>query len=264
MQAEPIPNLQNVRVTIAAERGTTTDTVDAFHLPWEKALLAHAGSDVSVDVDGLDLSGSILVHRRARVAMPLLPEDRLLRIRLENACASVTCAGQTCVGGSCVSDRVDGSTLEAYRSNWATDVPDICRPAGGAPQVIVGTGQTDYLPLSPNQVVQLEAGPQGGHHVWIALRQKNLHRSGSITTIAGTQPMTGLAVMPTSFVFTFDPDEGGYCKLYGLRFQVDAGGADYHPFLDKDLDVTVTVKDVSGDVASGTARVHIAPTLVGQ
>lgn len=67
----------------------------------------------------------------------------------------------------------------------------------------------------------------------------------------------------TAFVFTFDQDEGGYCKLYGLRYQLDNGGIDYTQFLDHDLDITVTVRDSSGTVGKGTVRVHVSPTIIG-
>ncbi len=32
------------------------------------------------------------------------------------------------------------------------------------------------------QQMKLEQGPQGGHHVWMAIRMKNLRQSGSTTT----------------------------------------------------------------------------------
>ena len=57
-----------------------------------------------------------------------------------------------------------------------------------APVVQVGTGQTDYLPVTAGQTVQMEQGPQGGHHVWIAVRQRNLKQSGSTTTITSVVP----------------------------------------------------------------------------
>ena len=96
-----------------------------------------------------------------------------------------------------------------------------------------GTGQSGYLPLAPEQTLQAEAGPQGGHHIWIAARMKNLKQAGSTTKIVGVQPETGTAIPPSTFVFTFSPDDGGYCKLYGLRYQLDNGGIDYKQFLGK-------------------------------
>ena len=68
--------------------------------------------------------------------------------------------------------------------------------------------------------------------------------TSTATTITGVQPGANLAAPATAFVFTFDPDEGGYCKLYGLRYQLDNGGIDWHQFLGKPLDLTVVVLSV--------------------
>jgi hypothetical protein len=91
---------------------------------------------------------------------------------------------------------------------------------------------------------------------------KNMKQSGSITRITGRQPDTGTSIPPTSLVFTYAPDEGGYCRLAGIRYQLDNEGIDYKQFLGKPLDVTVTVTDPAGTKASATAHVQIAPTLL--
>jgi hypothetical protein len=155
------------------------------------------------------------------------------------------------------------ANLEPYAANWPTNAPDRCKPQhGGAPELFIGTGQTDYLPLARDQTLQAEAGPQGGHHVWIATRMKNLKQTLSTTRIEGTEPTTGVTIPPTTFVFTYAPAEGGYCKLYGLRYQLDNGGIDYKQFLGKPLDVKVAVTDQSGATATATTRIQVAPTLV--
>jgi hypothetical protein len=212
---------------------------------------------------------TILLSRTARA--DFVPDQvALMRITLQSQCvlalpggppAAPTCTtDQTCISGACANDT---ASLEPYSSTWATDAPDICKPANAGPPVVyVGTGQNDYLPLTDGQTVQAELGPQGGHHIWIATRMHNLRQAGSTTTITAVQPGTSLTVPPTSFVFTFDPDEGGFCKLYGLRFQLDANGNDYKPLLGKPLDVTVTIKDRSGTVGSATAHVNLAPTIL--
>jgi hypothetical protein len=197
----------------------------------------------------------------------------LLRVMLQGECllglpggppgAPPCTAPQTCIGGSCQDDTVAPQALEPYTSSWATDVPDICKPANAGPPVVqVGTGQTDYLPLTDGQTVQAEQGPQGGHHIWIAVRQQNIQQSGSTTTITSVQPGTNLAGPRMSFVFTFQPDEGDFCKLYGLRYQLDLDGTDYHLFLGQPLDVTVTIADQSGTTGSATAHVNIASTIL--
>ena len=53
-----------------------------------------------------------------------------------------------------------------------------------------------------------------------------------------------------------------FCKLYGIRYQLDNEGIDYKQFLGKPLDVTVTVTDPGGATATSTTRVQIAPTLL--
>jgi hypothetical protein len=89
----------------------------------------------------------------------------------------------------------------------------------------------------------------------------NLKRSGTTSTIT-SQQSGGIAGPKTAFIFTFDPDEGGYCKLAGLRYQLDSGGIDYHQFLGKPLDVTVTLQDPSGTSSSGTAHINIDPKIL--
>jgi hypothetical protein len=200
-------------------------------------------------------------------------ETKLLRVLLETPCLTNRVPGfsgpactapQTCQTSRCVDSTVPPRDLEAYSPSWAADAPDICKPAGaGAPEIVLGSGQTDYLPLVPEQTMEAERGPQGGHHLWIAVRMKNLKQSGSTTAITGVQPGTGIAVPPTSFVFTYDRDEGGYCKIFGLRYQLDNASTPVETFLGKPLDVTVEVRDQAGAKARATVRVNVATTLRG-
>jgi hypothetical protein len=165
--------------------------------------------------------------------------------------------------GVCQLPDVPTVRLEPYAANWPTNAPDRCKPAnGGPPDLQIGTGQSYYLPLQKDQTLQAEAGAQGGHHIWIATRMKNLKQAGTTTKIVGVQPGTGAAIPPTTLAFTYAPDEGGYCKLYGIRYQLDNEGIDYKQFLGKPLDVTVTATDPSGATVSATTRVNVAPTLV--
>jgi hypothetical protein len=139
----------------------------------------------------------------------------------------------------------------------------VCKLApGGTAEVVIGRGQSDYLPIVDLETLRVEAGPQGGHHVWIAIRMKNLLRSGSRTTLSAIAPDIGVDVAPYEVIFTFDPDEGGYCKLYGLRFQLDASGVDYQPLLGKELDVTGVVTDRTGDTAKGFRRVMLSDVVL--
>jgi hypothetical protein len=213
------------------------------------------------------------IIRTAETTMQPAPWNKLLRVDLDTLCVLLpplggpvgpTCdAPQTCVAGQCTSDVIAADALGDYTPNWAIATPDACRPANpGAPTVIVGEGQNDYLPLTDGETLQAQTGPQGGHHIWIAIRMQNLKQSQSTTTVTAVQPGTGATVSPYSVVFTFLPDEGGFCKLFGLRFQLDANGVDYTQFLGKPLDVTVHVHDILGEDGSGVAHVNIDTTVL--
>ncbi len=260
------------------------DAIDPVKTPkWyprEIKLTPPAGATtgtVEVTIDGYleesaGANANALLHRLAKADF-VANQTTLLRVTLQNQCllglpggggpsagGPVCNAPTTCIAGSC---QDEATQLEPYTATWATDAPDICKPVGaGAPQVYVGTGQTDYLPLTDGQTLQAELGPQGGHHIWIATRMHNLKQAGSTTTITATQPGSGLVVPSTAYVFTFDRDEGGFCKLYGLRFQLDANGTDYKPLLGKPLDVTVTIKDPTGTIGTATSHINVAATIL--
>jgi len=128
--------------------------------------------------------------------------------------------------------------VDATAVDHATELDGVCKTVAGAPpDVVLGKGQSDYLPLADLETLKVEAGPQGGHHA----------------------PATGTMISPYEVIYRFDPAEGGYCKLFGLRFQLDLDGVDYIPLLGKELDVTVTVTDQGGDSAHDSRRVMLSP-----
>ena len=133
--------------------------------------------------------------------------------------------------------------------------------AGGPTIVTVGEGQSDYLPTMDGDVAQVEAGPQGGHHIWVAIRVKGLLQSGSITSITGHFPELNLDVGPYQVIFTLDQDEGGYCKLYGLRFQLDQT-TPIDQLLGKTLEMQVKVTDKDGDVGVGKRTVVLSKNFL--
>ncbi|MGO9834830.1 MAG: hypothetical protein ACLP1X_11475 [Polyangiaceae bacterium] len=269
-----------VVTTLGGEPNTDT-TIAPSALPYEVKLVppdGDAGAAIAVAIDGYGQpassadAGPLLLSRTAETHF-VPGETKLLRILLEGDCflalpggppGAPTCTPpQTCIDGLCQSDVVLPQSLEPYTAQWAANTPDICKPANAGPPIVqVGTGETDYLPVTDGQTLQMEQGPQGGHHVWVAVRQQNLSQSGTTTTITSVQPGTGLAGPLISFAFTFVQDEGGFCKLYGLRYQVDIDGADYHLFLGKPLDITVTLADMSGATGTGVAHVNIAAQLL--
>ncbi|MEO9233267.1 MAG: hypothetical protein ABI421_08045 [Polyangiaceae bacterium] len=256
-----------------------------FPQPWEKTITGSSNDngDVSVEVDAIgDPNAKDPLFTRLASTHFIAGKTELLRVPLETRCivypttqrapgskipgplSGPKCtAPGTCIAGVCQNSTVPPAGLETYSTDWPTNAPDRCKPKnGGPPTLQVGTGQSYYLPLTPNQTLQAEAGPQGGHHIWIATRMKNMRQAGSLTKIYGVQPDTGTKIPPTTLAFTYSPDEGDFCKLYGIRYQLDNEGIDYKPFLGKPLDVVVTVTDASGATATQTAHVNIAPTLL--
>jgi hypothetical protein len=279
IQSEPLGGaLGSLQVTTTTGGKASLVGYSPTKLPFEVKVQApndDTSGALKVEVDGYGYAGTmpILLLPRAAETHFVPGKTMLLRVMLQGSCllglpggppGGPTCSEpETCIGGVCTSDVVAPQALEPYAPGWETNVPDICKPLDAGPAVVqVGTGQTDYLPLTQGQTVQMEAGPQGGHHIWIATRQENLKQAGTTTTIRSTQPGTGLVGPRMSFVFNFDQDQGGFCKLYGLRYQVDVDGADYHQFLGKPLDVTVTLKDSTGAMGVGMAHVNIDPVLL--
>jgi hypothetical protein len=269
-------------VTTVGGMQNSDETLAPSQLPHEVKVLPPRGDVTAVigaRIEGYTQAGWTPASGAAPVVVrtahtQFVPgREMLLRLSVQGQCllglpggppgGPVCMAPQTCINGACQDDTVAARMLEPYTADWPTNAPDVCRPLNaGAPVVQVGTGQTDYLPITPGQMVQMEQGPQGGHHIWIAVRQENLKQSGSTTTITSVQPTTGLAGPRTAYIFTFAPDEGGFCKLSGLRYQLDQDGGDYRRFLGAPLDVTVTIADQTGDTGTGVAHLDVAPTLL--
>lgn len=264
-----------------------TVTVTGSVLPKEIVLTGTSGARAEVLVEALTSQAATrgatpttpVVVRRATAH--LVPDvKKLLRMQLETRCVTFSAPGstqppaptcdapQTCSLGRCVSEEISFDQLEDYEPTWASSPPDICRPANhGPPEVVLGTGQTDFAPLTDGQMLMLERGPQGGHHIWIAVRMRNLRQSGSPTTLTAKlvdDPTSPIA--PAAYVFTFDRDEGNFCKLFGLRFQLDSGasdlGADYKRFLGKKLEITASITDSTKTTASSSKVIQLADKLL--
>jgi hypothetical protein len=271
-------------LTIGAANGAANATPPA--LPKEIVLTGAPGAKAEVVVEALTSqlgtnggpSAPMIVRRAAARLVP--DAKKLLRMQLESRCVTLSAPGstlppaptcvapQTCSAGRCIAEEVSFDQLEDYEPSWASAPPDFCRPAKhGPPELFLGTGQTDFAPLNDGQTLQLERGPQGGHHIWIAARMKNLRQSGSRTTLTAklvVDPTSPIA--PAAYVFTFDRDEGDYCKLWGLRFQLDSGAtdlaADYKRFLGKKLEVTVEVVDSTNAKATSTKTIVVGDKLL--
>lgn len=160
---------------------------------------------------------------------------------------------QTCIGGSCVSDVV--GALPDYGADWAKDPPSLC--GTGTPDLVLGAGETTYAPLADGDTVDVQEGPQCGHHVWLALDMKNLSQFGTTTVVTATQPGTGKSVPVTAYPYAYSASGAG-CELAGVRFQLDVGGNAIADFLGKPLDIAVTATDKAGRKATAQRHVNVA------
>ncbi len=267
-----------VRIVVKKEGVSAVDEVlpASPKLVKEYEVRGPEGGRVEVEAQALATTDQTPIVTRRATARLVAGAKKLLRVPLERRCARVPASGAapafgiecaaptTCVAGACGSPE---TPLEDWGEDWGSAAPDDCRPANhGAPEVVLGTGQTGYAPLADGQVLQLEKGPQGGHHIWIGARMKNLRQTGSMTSLRATIVGDPEPVPNTAFIFAFERSEGSYCAISGLRYQIDAGAADlrtaYRRFLGKQLAVTVEVKDTTGASASDTRTVQIADTLL--
>jgi hypothetical protein len=163
---------------------------------------------------------------------------------------------QTCIGGACVSDVV--TALPDYTADWRTNPPSNC--GSGTPDLVVGAGETAYAPLADGDTVDVQEGPQCGHHVWLALDMKNLSQFGTTTVVTATQPNGGKTVPVTAFPYAYSVN-GATCDLPGIRFQLDIAGNAIADFLGKPLDITVDATDKAGRKATATRHVVVSSTF---
>lgn len=261
------------------------DGVDAVHETIEKSAtpffpreikIAPPASkpDAEVDIEVVARDSSMgpgmppIVTRRAHAKF-VKGKTTLAYVFLELRCNTLPLAGggipngptcaapTTCIGGTCRS--ADLGDLPDYRADWATNPPSAC--GNGAPQIDISQGESTVDDLPDDTTLQLERGPQCGHHVWIAVRMKGLAQSGVVTTLSATQPSSSITVPATGYPFAYGSTEPGSCSIAGLRFQVDLAGAKASDFLGKPLDITVDAADEAGHKVSATKRVQIAPTI---
>jgi hypothetical protein len=258
----------------AQDKLAAPESVFPIELHLESEIGAHG--EVTIEAFRAGPNGAVADHPMLvrRASFPFVPggESALVRLQLESSCITgvpgfkgPACpATQSCARGRCIDPTLLADDLEPYQPSWATVKSDRCwRRDGGAPVVEVGTGRTEYLPLVDGQTLAPERGPQGGHHLWMAVRMKNLRQSGTTVTLTAEQEGTGLRVPPTSFVFEFEPVREGFCALYGLRLQIDNSSVPVARFLGKALDLHVALRDQNGTTAEASAKVRVAETTIG-
>lgn len=218
------------------------------------------GTEVELSIAAFrDGEAAPVVTRRA-VTRATSERTLLLPISLDEACFLVPCAaGATCVGGACADPFISPTALADYDPAWIATAPDACkRPSSGEPAIEIGQGSSAFAPLQDGEVVPIEAGPQGGHHVWLALRVTGLRQMGSRVTVEGYYPDLAFELLPFSSQVTLRRAGDDHCEIYGIRFQIDRD-IPVAEVQGQTLDMAIEVEDPNGDVATGARRVVIAP-----
>ena len=233
----------------------------ALSLPTELVVEpAQDGAAIELAVAAFrDGDASPLVTRRA-ATRAVSGRSLLLLVSLDKACSAATCEpGATCVKGACVNPFLAPSALADHDPRWIASAPDACKtPSSGAPAVVIGHGEDAFAALDESEVVSIEAGPQGGHHVWLALRVNGLRQMGSHLTVRGHFPELAHDLPPFTSGVTLRRAGDDRCEIYGVRFQVDQG-LSVEAVRGRTLDIEVALEDPNGDVATAMKRVAIAP-----
>ena len=280
--------LTNVHATITIDGVVAhEETIDRAALPHAMKVTtttAHADARVEVKLEGQIVNAGGPTRDAVTVAVTRLAsthfapgQTRLLRLRLDARCATAaplllgggppalgpTCAApETCIWGRCKDDAIAIDALEAYDDAWPSREPDLCRPAhGGAPEIEIGTGDRDFAALADGATVTPVRGPQGGYHIYVALKTKDLGQYGTKTRVDGAQVSTLLAAQGGAWATPYAPNDAGGCGLYGLRLVLENGPMSkptLADFVGKAIDITVDVVDAFGAHVTATKRVQVA------
>lgn len=227
------------------------------------------GTRFDVALAAIGASGETLLTRRtATIARD--GRTLLLSVRLEDECTpqpayatEETCdPSTTCIAGKCRPYFVPPETLADYHENWAAPFADACKPiAAGASEVELGQGREGFEEIAPLGPMLFEAGNQGGHHVWLATRTRNLHQDGALTFFEARADALGLELHPWTSTVEYEPAPLG-CEMVGYLFRLYPTGdqVELDPAtLDGELvHFDVTVLDSVGDAAHAELTVTLS------
>lgn len=179
----------------------------------------------------------------------------------------------------CIAQTGPGDTLPSHDGGVTPDgdadppppfTPDACkwsREQGAAATAALGHGQLTYLTLTDDQALTWEAGPQGGHHVWIAARTFGLHQFGTITTVSLTDVESASDPHDlgyTRIVMDLSRDEGGRCVIPGIRAQLDGGTfKDLASMAGHHIRVRLEMRDIDGTSVSAERTIVVGPPASG-
>jgi hypothetical protein len=136
--------------------------------------------------------------------------------------------------------------LEDFTPGWASH--SYCKPeAHGAPKIVLGTGFNDFMPFNDLDVVDVYAGEQGGFHIYVALRMRNLRQSSVLELIAHVPDLND-DIGPISFVSVFPDDPHiGICGMPARIFRIDTE-IPLSDLLGKTIELKAKLSDSDGDM----------------
>ncbi len=218
------------------------------------------GSVIDASFEAFDASdGALLVWQRGTTTAEA-GRTPLLQLALQEACIDVECVeGEACTGGACISVERSSASLPAYDPDWIDDAIDACRPAGAVAMLEVGEGRDAFAAIEDGATLTLEAGPQGGYHVWLAVRAFGVRQQGSLVEARASLPTLDREVPALLSVVTFDRVDDA-CELSGLRFRVDDGIA-VEELLGRELALELTLSDSTGATQTAKRSVFLSDML---
>ncbi|WP_437944640.1 hypothetical protein WME98_27195 [Sorangium sp. So ce296] len=221
---------------------------------------ARDGAEIELSIAAFRDGEAAPIVTRTTATRAAFGRSLLLPVSIDAACSGLACAaGTTCAAGACVDPFVAPSALDDHDPMWIASAKDACKtPSSGEPAIVIGQGESAFAPLDEGEVVPIEAGPQGGHHVWLALRVTGLRQMGSRLRVGGYFPELERELLPFTALVTLRRAGEGRCEIYGIRFQVDRG-LSVEAVRGRALDVEVALEDPNGDAATAARRVVIAP-----
>jgi hypothetical protein len=217
---------------------------------------------LAITIRGYDLGNVLRVVRHMHTEAVGGP-TKLARVHLQHLCtltteqeiqqgaapSAPTCDEQalTCIAGQCGSAYLTPSKQVDYAPDWAGVID--CKPAGaGTAEVILGFGP-GYTAAQDYDVGQVEAGNQGGYHVWFGARVRNLGSSDALIAVGGDVPALAASIGPFESVGSLVGDVDGYCRLPAVYLRLDSDTA-IGALLGQEMRATLSITDEDGDVGS--------------
>jgi len=248
------PQVAKLSLSIATPREVQSTSWERRAFPFE-VMLDDLMEDDTVDVTAVaEATDGVLVTRSART-LAVAGEPLLLRMQLNDECIpassvrDVSCPGQTCIAGLCEESYVSPSELEPYHPDWAVPPADACAPSPGArADVTLGQDGEPFVPLEPGTVLTPEWGPQGGTHVWLAIRMRGLTADSTTMVWADfpTEDIEGSVQRSTARYLSS-------CELFSFRYVLPMSDA-----WDTPMHLTAVVVDPSGHAGHQYLDVNVS------